>query len=169
MSIHNETPAPYGGRIPLVKQICWYWLPVALYAGCIVYISSLSSLPQTLPLRLEHVSDKIWHAVEYGVLGILVYRALFYAAGSRLRVIAFPLAILAASIFGLTDELHQWFVPNRQADAWDLFADTLGATAAVGLWSRVMPFASDAVVWQDKSIFLLDGRNEVAGRARTRK
>ena len=35
---------------------------------------------------------------------------------------------LCAVVFGISDEIHQWFVPNRQADIWDLLADTLGAT-----------------------------------------
>ncbi|RMH31474.1 MAG: VanZ family protein, partial [Nitrospirae bacterium] len=134
MSINSKTLAPYEESLSLVKQVCYYWLPVILHAGSIIFVSSLSSLPRTLPLGLDHVSDKIWHAAEYAVLGILVYRALFYAAGSRLRSMACPLAILAAGLFGLTDELHQWFVPNRQADGWDLLADTIGAAAAVGMW-----------------------------------
>ena len=35
------------------------------------------------------------------------------------------LAIICVIAFGITDEMHQWFVPQRQADVWDLVADTL--------------------------------------------
>jgi VanZ family protein len=47
-------------------------------------------------------------------------------------------AVLVASFYGVTDEFHQSFVPNRQSDARDVLADTAGATvaaAACALWS----------------------------------
>jgi VanZ family protein len=44
------------------------------------------------------------------------------------------LAILTASAYGLTDEVHQAFVPLREASWQDWLADTIGATlAAVGV------------------------------------
>lgn len=117
--------------------ICWYWLPVILYASLIVYVSSLSLLPRDLPLHLENLSDKIWHAAEYAVLGILCYRAFRYASGASIQDKAWPLAIAATVIFGLTDELHQSFVPFRHADGWDLLADAVGAIVAISIWDRI--------------------------------
>ena len=38
-----------------------------------------------------------------------------------------------SSDFGVTDELHQWFVPGRVADVRDLTADAAGALVGVGL------------------------------------
>lgn len=78
------------------------------------------------------MSDKLLHSLEYGVLGILLYRA-FHQTIRPLK--SMSLAIMCAVGFGLTDELHQWFVPNRQLDIWDLLADTLGASLFTVTWA----------------------------------
>ena len=77
------------------------------------------------------MSDKLLHGLEYGVLGILLYRA-FHQTMRTLGSIS--LAIICAVVFGISDEIHQWFVPNRQIDIWDLLADTLGASIFIVLW-----------------------------------
>ena len=40
------------------------------------------------------------------------------------------MAVLIAVAYGVTDEWHQSFVPNRHADPRDLAADAIGACAA---------------------------------------
>ena len=57
-------------------QMLWYWVPVALYAGVIFFLSDQSHPEEHLPsFLLKNVSDKVLHAVEYAVLGALCYRA----------------------------------------------------------------------------------------------
>ncbi len=111
-----------------------YWLPVALYAGIIFFLSAQSHPEEQLPsFLLKGVSDKILHAVEYGVLATLCYRAFRWAAGPTLSSYAMLLSIVTASFYGLTDEVHQYFVPLREASVFDWMADTFGAViAAVG-------------------------------------
>ena len=36
-------------------------------------------------------------------------------------------AAFAASVYGITDEFHQTFVPGRNADLFDWFMDIIGA------------------------------------------
>lgn len=128
------------GRSP---QTWRYWPPVCAYAGFIFYLSSLSHPGKGfyfLPfffVYLGVLGDKIIHLVEYGVLGILFYRAFRYAGGARAARFAVGLAILASAAYGLTDEIHQVFVPSREADPWDLLADTLGASIAVIGWHQM--------------------------------
>lgn len=101
---------------------------VALWAGVLLYLSAifvLSSLPSPLPALTSRVGDKILHLLEYGGLGLLLALAL-EAAGLRLRHAA-GAALLAASLYGATDELHQGLVPNRDASVRDWAADTAGA------------------------------------------
>ena len=77
------------------------------------------------------MSDKLLHGLEYGVLGILLYRAFHQTTRTLVSII---LAIICSVGFGISDEIHQWFVPNRQIDIWDLLADTLGASIFIVLW-----------------------------------
>jgi VanZ family protein len=125
-------------------QVLGYWLPVGFYAGVIFFLSSLSHPEDQLPsFLLQEVSDKILHAVEYGILSLLCYRAFRWAAGPAVARQAVVLAILTASVYGLTDEVHQAFVPLRDASWQDWLADTVGAAlAAVGVGRIIKTSAS---------------------------
>lgn len=103
----------------------WAWAlgPVALYAGLIVFLSSRSSLPSV------RLNDKLLHFGEYAVLAFLVNRALFLLRPSVSPRALTLLAIGLATAFGVTDELHQRLVPNRDASVFDLVADFLGSVA----------------------------------------
>ena len=115
-----------------------YWLPVAVYAGLIFYLSSLSYSEDYLPSLLEDMGDKVLHAIEYAVLGILWYRAFRHAAGTWAAHHALLLAIVTSVGYGVTDEWHQAFVPTREADVWDLLFDGLGSAMAALVWQRTV-------------------------------
>jgi len=115
-------------------RIWWYWLPVAAYAGLIFYLSSLSQPEEYVPSLLEELGDKVLHAMEFGMLGILCYRAFRHAAGAWTAHYALLLAVAASVGYALTDEVHQAFVPLREPDAWDLLADSIGASIAAFGW-----------------------------------
>jgi len=116
-------------------QVLWYWVPVALYAGTIFYLSSQSHPEEQLPsFLIEDVSDKVLHAVEYGILALLCYRAFRWATGPAVARQAVVLAIVTASVYGITDEVHQLFVPFRESSWQDWLADTIGATIGAISW-----------------------------------
>ncbi len=112
-----------------------YWFPVVVYAGAIFFFSSLSHPEEKLPSFLfTELGDKTLHAVEYGILAALCYRAFRYAAGPAVAPYGVLLAIVGASMYGVTDEAHQAFVPFREASVFDWMADTVGgAIGAVGI------------------------------------
>jgi VanZ family protein len=116
-------------------QVFWYWVPVALYAGVIFFLS-VQSHPeeQLLSFLLKDVSDKVLHAVEYGILALLCYRAFRWAAGPAVARQAVVLAIVTASVYGVTDEVHQFFVPFRESSWQDWLADTIGAVIGAISW-----------------------------------
>jgi VanZ family protein len=109
-------------------HLLWLWLPVALDAALIFYVSSIPRLPSPP----GPFSDKHFHFGSYALLATLLVRAL---ASGRLRNINVRVAIgavLLATFYGMTDEFHQMYVPGRTAALDDLAADALGAaTAAV--------------------------------------
>jgi VanZ family protein len=106
------------------------WIPVAFWCAVIFTLSSISKLPAPP----GGMSDKDAHFLTYGMLGALLVNAL---AGARWRAVTGRVALTAivlATAYGATDELHQLFVPGRECDIHDLMADALGASvAAVGL------------------------------------
>ena len=104
------------------------------WMALIFYLSSQSSLPTP---ELFPQQDKVIHAVFYGILAILLL------GGFRPGVTGYTkthrlLAVLAASLYGISDELHQSFVPDRDADMLDWLADTTGAVVAVWLLASLV-------------------------------
>ena len=119
-------------------QVLSYWVPVALYAGAIFYLSAQSHPEDQLPSFLfKEVSDKVLHAVEYGILSLLCYRAFRWAAGPAVARQAVVLAIVTASVYGITDEAHQAFVPLRESSWLDWLADTIGAVIGTISWRSI--------------------------------
>ena len=119
-------------------NVFWYWAPVALYAGMIFYLSAQSHPEEHLPsFLLKDVSDKVLHAVEYGLLAVLCYRAFRWAAGPAVARQAVVAAIVAASVYGVTDEVHQFFVPFRESSWLDWLADTAGAAIGALSWRAI--------------------------------
>lgn len=123
-----------------------YWAPVCGYAGLIFYLSSQPHPEQDLPSFLGLFSDKILHAVEYAVLGGLCYRAFRWGTNESGGLWAVPLAIFLASIYGLSDEVHQMFVPFRDSSWQDWLADAVGATLGTVAMHRVsVPGSADVL------------------------
>jgi VanZ family protein len=110
-----------------VRRAAWAFAPTVAYAAVIFALSAQSDPLPFLPPEI-FLQDKLLHAAEYAVLGGLLVPAL-RVAGLRPRVAVLAAAVIA-SAFGATDEVHQAFVPGRNADVADWVADTLGA--AVG-------------------------------------
>jgi len=107
--------------------------PVCVYAGLIFFGSSVSNPPESVSSLMEKISDKILHLCEYGVFGALAYRACRHGAGAWVARHAVVVAVAGCALYGLSDEIHQLFVPLRQGDPLDLVADSVGA--ALGAWT----------------------------------
>ncbi|MGE3976899.1 MAG: VanZ family protein [Nitrospira sp.] len=114
-----------------------YWGPVCGYAGLIFYLSAQSH-PETHVPFVTYFSDKVLHAVEYAVLGALCYRAIRGSGHDSWRWQAIPAAILLASLYGMSDEIHQAFVPFRDSSWLDWLADTVGAALGAIVVHRVL-------------------------------
>ena len=126
-------------RQDMTVRVLWYWVPVALYAGAIFFLSAQSHPEEHLPsFLLKDVSDKVLHAVEYAVLGGLCYRAFRWGLSEQMAARALIIAIVTASLYGVTDEVHQLFVPFRESSWLDWLADTIGAAIGALSWRFVL-------------------------------
>ena len=112
------------------RPVVRYWIPLTGSLAVIFAVSSLSHSEAFAPRLFRSVSDKVTHAVEYGILSILCSRAFRWSLGRWATRHALLLSALACAAYGLSDEIHQAFVPNRDPSGWDLHADTVGAWGA---------------------------------------
>jgi hypothetical protein len=104
---------------------------IIFYAASIFAMSSMS-IEQTR-IRLFPGADKVVHAILYTGLGMLLCR--FFANDLRRSpAAAMLLAATLGALYGLSDEIHQHFVPKRTASAFDFLADVGGVAVALALW-----------------------------------
>ncbi|MFH1823870.1 MAG: VanZ family protein [Candidatus Firestonebacteria bacterium] len=112
----------------------FYWLPVFVILAGIFYISSKSEFPGGQILNIPFL-DKIAHLFVYFLLSWFIFRALHYSENVRIKKAIF-IAIIFSAIYGITDELHQYFVPLRDCSVFDWVFDCIGA---------ILPFVKDFI------------------------
>ena len=123
--------------------IRFIFLALALsWAGLIFFLSSQPGIDTPL---LFPGQDKLFHLIAYAVLGFLGVGALkITEEGYRHRQVWF--VALVVMLYGLSDEIHQYFVPGRSAEALDAMADAVGAM--LGAW--VMFYLARLFVWRSR-------------------
>ena len=108
-------------RLSLLLAFAWMAL--------LFYLSHQPSLETPM---LFSGQDKVVHAAAYGVLGLLLLAAQPLQAQGYSRQQA-GISVLIASLYGLSDEIHQHFIPGRSSEVLDWVADTVGALIAASL------------------------------------
>ncbi len=91
----------------------------------------ISILRQDLGV-LNDVLRKSAHLAEYAVLAILLYNFLKPVDNPFWSPKAAHWALVFSGCYSMSDELHQYFVPGRNASLSDCLIDTTGAL--LGLW-----------------------------------
>lgn len=109
------------------------WGPVLAWMGVIYFFSSRPDLPHLDEPWLELSLRKLAHAIEYGILGALLARALG-VNDWRGVVLASALGIAYAA----SDEWHQTFVPGRKGNLFDVSLDSVATLAGAYLWFRFL-------------------------------
>jgi VanZ family protein len=88
---------------------------------------------------------KAAHVTEYAILALLVWRAVrkpSAAAPRRWLWSRAGFALLFVALYATSDEIHQAFVPTRQASVWDVLLDTIGGAFGllflriIGRWRK---------------------------------
>jgi VanZ family protein len=104
-----------------------FWLPVLVY---VTVIFALSSQQHLQPPIIFPNADKLLHAGEYLVLGLLLVRAVRATLRVSRPLFAATIAICLVVVVGAADESLQSLIPGRQSDIFDLLADVMGGAIA---------------------------------------
>jgi len=108
-----------------MKDFARNQLPLIVWCALIFWLSSINRIP-TIKFFLP--PDKVAHTSFYFVLCWFSRRAFrFQNASDWLRKYSLLIAFLFATLYGVSDEIHQRFVPGRTFDYFDMLADATGA------------------------------------------
>lgn len=115
-----------------MKNLLKYQLPLLAYAFLIFAVSSIPRLPKA-EIGIPGI-DKMAHALEYLFFFLLSLRAFrnqpFKLQDNKLLILSFSISV----IYAILDEIHQSYIPGRQADVLDLIADLAGIVAGALLY-----------------------------------
>ena len=109
-----------------MKKLFLYWLPLIAHASLIYYLSSRQNFPVEAP-PWAFFADKVVHAGLFGFLTLLAIRAWKMDYPGKVSIKVLIIITICVSLYGITDEVHQIYVPNREPDVNDWVADTIGA------------------------------------------
>lgn len=119
--------------------------PLAV-AGYCTFLFLLSSGPTPVdsgePLAQM---DKLVHFLLYAPLGVLFYRLLNRAGASSGGWRTLAAAVILTTLYGISDEVHQYFVPCRSARLADVAADFAGAAVGVFFYDLLWVRRPDAL------------------------
>ncbi len=139
MSARIELP-----KLSRTQIVALSWIAVAIMAVVIFWMSAnsgesvnnemgiVSTTKKALADGAKAVSGRdvdvspVGHFTEYLIFGALLFNALRLHLGVN-RTLTLALVVGIASVYGVTDEFHQIFVPGRSCDPADWAVDTIAA------------------------------------------
>ncbi len=119
----RPAPSDDGFLKAIIMTFLRYWLPLIAYCLLII-VQSHFPTPTAVP-RWPYF-DKMLHTVGYALLGLLFCRAYHFRWPQASARTLGRAGVLSTALFGLSDEIHQYFVPFRSAEYLDVLADTIG-------------------------------------------
>ena len=118
----------------MIKNFLFFQFPWQLLMLSIFIQSSIGSLK--IPDFGFKLSDKILHFIVFGTLGILMARGMRNAKNKIVNESYISITLMICIVYGILDEVHQYFVPGRYFSWWDWVADILGVITLVWIYKR---------------------------------
>ena len=121
---------------PIISWFEKYWfvslLIAIFFAGLIYYISDTpsSGFPSGLGIK-----TKIYHLGVYFLLAFFISLAIIRGKINNKYLII--IALLVSVAYGISDEIHQFFVPGRNSTFRDVFINTTGVLMAIVFYYAV--------------------------------
>jgi hypothetical protein len=121
-----------------VTNLTMRFLPFA-YMGLIWFFSSYpSDAIVNTGLSFDAAIKEALHLVEFGILYVLWVLALL--SWDKLNPKSNNIAALFSIFYGLTDELHQYFVPSRSCNIIDFSKDAFGVITAWYIVRKILKY-----------------------------
>ena len=99
-------------------------IPLIIY-WIIILIGT--TIPADAFVDVVELSDKVEHFIAYFGLAVLLGLNLYFQEKwEKISLYYIVATLIICLTYGVLDELHQLFVPNRMAEFWDWVADSLG-------------------------------------------
>jgi len=119
-------------------QVCIFQLLVS--TGLCIYFSNQEYIELPQIDFLVNI-DKIFHIVAFFIYGLSLQVALFAFSKQRNIIQSNKtlglIVIIIGFIFALSDEIHQYFIPGRSADVFDLLIDYIGISLSLLFFSKI--------------------------------
>ena len=101
---------------------------------CDIFVPDFEELPLDeqieLALKIDHPIRKGAHFFEYFVLGVLMARV-FEICTKYKYSMKIVFSWIISSLYAISDEVHQVFVPGRHGKIGDILLDSIGALVGV--------------------------------------
>jgi len=92
-------------------------------ADSFVSIMGFGTISEEIVLTYEGIIRETAHGIEYFILAFLVCNAL-YVSGCKKHTVW---AIVICVLYGISDEIHQLFIPGRAFEIKDMTIDSVGS------------------------------------------
>lgn len=119
-----------------LRVVVTFWFPFLVWALLIFAFSSRTTGIVTEIHWQDFVFKKTIHVIEYFVFCLLLFRALKASGVKELKNALF-ISFYSALVYGITDEIHQSFIPGRTANVRDIVIDGTGAMFSVYFVSKL--------------------------------
>lgn len=112
------------------RYVVWL-LPISY----MVLIFIMSSLPHNAVVELpdsqiDRILKESMHLIEFAILYLLLVLA--FVINGKLSIRTNLVIAIFSALYGVSDEIHQFFVPYRSATLIDVIKDWIGVLAAWG-------------------------------------
>lgn len=118
-----------------------FWILTAAVMGIIFWFSSENGddskevSENLLKLIIEYLGNivshnvlrKIAHFTEYAALGFCMSGAIYFTFNRN----KFYIPLIPCVIYAVSDEIHQYFVPERACRIFDVFVDSCGSSTGI--------------------------------------
>ena len=101
-----------------------------------VIIKDPEHLSQSKRDTIETIIRKLAHFTLYTIGGILIANFM-NTTNIKPNSMLIVYSILFATMYAITDEIHQLFVPGRSGEIRDILIDTLGASFGTYVFTRI--------------------------------